>query len=531
MRIEPNQEYIKTSAASLLCLVLVMLFSFAPNSWASCRPYTSYWVNSTCVEQYDNGNTIACKSSRKVSGWCDPNVIMCNYCGDGAGCGGGNAGCGSFMQYDYCYVCSTIEEAVEKRCELNPDLEGCKPSCDENKWTCETESTVEQIGSSGSNEITCINGVCYGLPTCTYRSIASTTCRNECGTTTTAEAASSPITYEGQCDDDLLNPDKCSTTKCMTSQRTGNYILYRMCGSGKIGNNGEVMIPQVTQTGKGSCKDLGFDETPLNGSSSSTSADSAIYSQDCLLYGIGCPAVDSSGVDYSKAENRTSQNGCKCEPYDGINSMSRVVCPDGSTSVNYFSCDDFNNTPSSSSESPTSSSSEGSEEGGGGSSALEGDWMTYKQGEDVKSGIAVIDNDLQKNNSLTSTGNGLLSQILSTLTSTGSVSFTPDNYVLTDSNYTGLVDTTKKSLLDSILASLDTTNKMVDTLTISRTGKCPCLTFDFKDKPYIGKKFQVDFKSFWGVNFCDLVSTIIMGLASVVAFMLGIGMFISAKKE
>lgn len=517
--LEPNQEYIKTRSASIvLVLVMVLLFAFS-NSWSACPS----GLSQPCSINF-NGDVVNNPPLPTYCGygnaWTIVAVTNCQFNGLTTNC----YGCGYSTN-------GNTSQRDSLTCVYNPSAVGCKPPCDSTKWTCETESRVEQIGSSGSEQITCINGVCYGLPTCTYRSIASTTCRNECGTTTTEESASSPITYEGQCDDDLLNPDKCSTTKCMTSQKTGNYILYKMCGSGKIGNNGEVMIPQVTQTGKGACKDLGFDETPLNVSSSSTSADSVTFTQDCLMYGIGCPAADSSGVDYSKAENRTPQNGCKCEPYDGINFMSRVVCPDGSTSVNYFSCEEFNKTPSSSSESPSSSSSVGSEEGGGVSSALEGDWMTYNQGEDVKSGLAVIDNDLEKNNSLTATGNGILSQILSSLTSTGSASFTPDNYVLTDSNYSGLVDTTKKSLLDSILASLDTTNKMLDTLTISSSGKCPCFTFDFTDISYIGKKFQVDFKSFWGVNFCDLVSTIVMGLASVVAFMLGIGMFIFAKKE
>lgn len=532
--IQPNQEYIKTRSALVGAFALVMVLLVAvSSSWGACKSLTSVarggWTCYGISSEGVTGNTAYCGWGKDYP-YSNANAVATN-----------GPYCSNYSVYCDGFVCSTQAEADSVRCANNPDslwvgsaASGyCKSSkCDANSWTCSTESRIEQVGSSGGNEITCINGQCFGLPTCSYKSIAKTTCRNECGDITEQEAETPAFIYEGACDDKLLTPEDCSRTKCVTSHKTGNYILYKVCGSGKVGNDGEQLLPQITQTGKGSCSSLGYPEEPLGGSSSSAgNLDSASYSQECLLYGVGCPAsVDS--VDFSKGENRTAANGCKCEPYDGISAMSRVVCPDGSTSVNFFSCDDFNKSSSSSAESSPSSSSSGSEEGGGSSSALVGDWVTYSQGEDIKSGLAVIADGIEQNNSLTATGNGLISRVLESLNSTGSASFTAEDYVLSDSsNYGDYIDTTKKSLLDSILSSIDTINTMVDTLTISSTGKCPCLTFDLETIPYIGRSFKIDFKSFWGVNLCSVISTIVMGLASVVSFFLGIGLFIWAKKE
>lgn len=524
--IQPNQEYIKTRSALVGAFALVMVFLLASSSsWATCVDFTA------CCSPLPPSGTLISSSVSYANHNCQNTFgtstcyISVEYTKPLMDFGNGN------YRGVVLGLCSDSLSALKRSCDYNSNSPFC-PKCDANSWTCSTESRIEQVGSSGGNEITCINGQCFGLPTCSYKSIAKTICRNECGDITEQEAETPAFIYEGACDDKLLTPEDCSRTKCVTSHKTGNYILYRVCGSGKVGNDGEQLLPQITQTGKGSCSSLGYPEEPLGGSSSSAgNLDSASYSQECLLYGVGCPAsVDS--VDFSKGENRTAANGCKCEPYDGISAMSRVVCPDGSTSVNFFSCDDFNKSSSSSAESSPSSSSSGSEEGGGSSSALVGDWVTYSQGEDIKSGLAVIADGIEQNNSLTATGNGLISRVLESLNSTGSASFTAEDYVLSDSsNYGDYIDTTKKSLLDSILSSIDTINTMVDTLTISSTGKCPCLTFDLETIPYIGRSFKIDFKSFWGVNLCSVISTIVMGLASVVSFFLGIGLFIWAKKE
>lgn len=86
----------------------------------------------------------------------------------------------------------------------------------------------------------------------------------------------------------------------------------------------------------------------------------------CLVYGIGCPEQDTT--NYKDPPNQNPSK-CYCEPFDGIGSMSKVTCPDGTVSIYYFSCLEWEYMFSSSSQSSSSAAPPSS---GGSSSTLEG---------------------------------------------------------------------------------------------------------------------------------------------------------------
>lgn len=122
---------------------------------------------------------------------------------------------------------------------------------------------------------------------------------------------------------------------------------FRNCQNRNLINGEAQTIPVFEGGGVGNCKNAGYKESSLT---DTTSVDSTSIPKECFLYGQNCPEVDQT--DYTSAQNRTSENGCSCQPYDGLSHISQIVCPDGSMSVFFGSCNEFNSPVSSHSQNP-----------------------------------------------------------------------------------------------------------------------------------------------------------------------------------
>ncbi len=435
-------------------------------------------------------------------------------------CTGGNSCQGGYCQKSY-YNNETL--CVEKYCQDNPTAPECVPPCDSTKWTCNTITETTQT-SVASDNITCIEGTCFGLTYCDYVTRNTTECDNECGTHT-EQTNEIPMRYEGACNDDNLSDDNmCSATKCIESN--GQYSLYQMCQSRMI-NNGEIqLLPRMVGGGMGSCKNAGYKrENDSQNDSTGTSSDSLNIPLECFQFGINCPEPDSSLTD---PENRTPENGCICEPFDGQKNISQVICPDGSMSVIYSSCDDWKNRPSSSS-SGTPESSSSAEQPASSSGASPNDWTTWSQGEEIKAALAVIAANTAKsgnNQVVVQQNQEFLNQFEYQDDGTEPQLNIPDSMLTYDSTF---VDT--NGILQAIFGRLDSSNKILDT--ISTTSKvCPCLTFfsgnqntSFANGHIQFKELVIDMASFHGYNLCTIISAIVVALASVVSFFIGFSIF------
>ena len=553
--------------------VFFALFSvFASVAWANCTILRDRWIigndgdgcgnaNSLCpsrVASYEKSCYYGMKpsgnpywtgeSSCSSPGWyqrinCEVAQLCCdNECeADSASSGGIILEC----QYDvvesrwYRYEChggtncsvggcsrtyyNDETLCLEKYCEDNPTLPQCQPPCDSTKWTCYTTTETTQT-TVASDNITCIKGTCFGLTYCEYVTRNTTECDNECGTHTD-QTNEIPMTYDGACNDDNLSDDNmCSATKCIESQ--GQYSLYQMCQSREVLNGEIQVLPRMVGGGMGSCKNAGYkaENDNLN-DSSSVAQDSMQIPLECYQYGINCPAPDSS---YADPEDRTPQNGCICEPFDGQKYISQIVCPDGSTSILYSSCDEWKQPPLSSSSTPESSSAAEWPASSGGMGNM-GDWTTYSQGEDIKAALAVIAANTSKmgnNQVIVQQNQDFLNQFAYQDDGTEPQLNVPDSMLTYDSLQ---VDT--NGILDAIFNRLDTSNKVLDTIPAA-TKVCPCLTFfsgnqntSFANGHIQFKQVVIDMADFHGFNLCTIISAIVVALASVVSFFIGFSIF------
>lgn len=558
--------------------VFFLLFSvFASVAWGSCRyvertgyfidyacyttrPSTSYIENGVCVlssagTERDIG--LACTSNEnssvilscekacnvqnhgapRITGYCCSNQCEADSVSNGGilldcqydvsesrwyryECHGGNNCSAGGCQKTY-YNDETL--CREKYCEDNPTLPECLPPCDSTKWTCHTTTETTQT-TVASDNITCIKGTCFGLTYCEYVTRNTTECDNECGTHT-EQTNEIPMTYEGACNDDNLSDDNmCSATKCIESQ--GQYSLYQMCQSREVFNGEIQVLPRMVGGGMGSCKNAGYkaENDNLN-DSSSVAQDSMQIPLECYQYGINCPEPDSS---YSDPEDRTPQNGCICEPFDGQKYISQIICPDGSASILYSSCDEWKQPPLSSSSTPESSSAAEWPASSGGMGDM-GDWTTYSQGEDIKAALAVIAANTAKsgnNQVIVQQNQDFLNQFAYLDDGTEPQLNVPDSMLSYDSMQ---VDT--NGILDAIFNRLDTSNKVLDTIPAA-TKVCPCLTFfsgnqntSFANGHIQFKEVVIDMADFHGFNLCTIISAIVVALASVVSFFIGFSIF------
>lgn len=487
--------------------------SFCNNNTGSGR---IYWTQTICTNKCE-------ADSAKFGGIiqeCQYDIVEQKWykwtCTGGASCSGG------YCRQDF-YADSSL--CVEKYCQDNPDAPECRPPCDSTKWECHTYTETTQT-TVASDNITCIDGTCWGLTYCEYVTRNTTECDNECGTHT-EQTNEIPMTYEGACNPDYLDDDNmCSKTKCI--EANGQYSLYQMCQSRMI-NNGEIqLLPRMVGGGQGSCKNAGYDrENDSQNDSTGTSSDSLNIPLECFQFGINCPEPDSS---YTDPENRTPENGCICEPFDGQKNISQIICPDGSMSVIYSSCDNWSDRPSSSSSSSdTPESSSSAEQPASSSGAYPNDWTTWSQGEEIKAALAVIAGNTSKlgnNQVVVQQNQEYLNQFAYQDDGSEPELNIPDSMLTYDSTQ---VDTNE--ILKAIFGRLDSSNKILDTISTT-SGVCPCLTFfsgnqntSFANGHIHFKELVIDMANFHGYNLCTIISAIVVALASVVSFFIGFSIF------
>lgn len=535
LRLSPNIH------CSLIAAFLVLALSFS-SSWAECISIAeASWIKRAI--QRDCYITGSCTGD-VYQGQVDSNTpAKINYNGSwlvddevrekcsGGGCyctDGWRVQCTWTTYRVYKTRCDTEAEADSVAC-ANGHEEFC-PQCDSTAWTCETSNEITQTTVSSDN-ITCFGGECYGTTYCTLVSKTITTCTNECGTTTSQEYEL-PYKYDGACNEDYTNNQNCGKTKCIEPD-VGHYALYQNCITSEV-QNGEVgTYNAFVGGGLGSCRSAGYQNEGSLNSSSSGGVDSSSISQECLISGINCPS-DSGRVDYSQMENRTAANGCSCETGPGL---WYTICPDGSVTADYGKC--YYTPPSSSStEPPPSSGSSGSSssanpEGGASSGSLDGDWVKYQQGEDIKTALAAIYAKM-------GTGEGVSINVASQLKE-GDIANAVNSVLMQFADDTGgvipvwnFIDSSFGTLdtngvLHNFLSRFDTTQNVVDTVHYSGSGSCPTFTF-FRGRTssnaFSGGGFHVpelkfNFGNFFGFNLCSIISAVVKVLSSVVAFFIG----------
>ena len=516
-------------------LAILVLFLLSVQSWAECISPVNVNVTFNSDQKYcADGNgyitTDDCPSSYHTSSYyytnlgsarCPSSVEFNSSCPSRNRCYGWGVVC------NYTTRCTSQAEADSLVCVNSGKywVDGeCKTSlCDSTKWTCNTTTETTQT-TVASDNITCIKGTCFGLTYCEYVTRNTTECDNECGTHT-EQTNEIPMTYEGACNDDNLSDDNmCSATKCIEAQ--GQYSLYQMCQSRSVINGEIQLLPRMVGGGMGSCKNAGYKaENDKTNDSSSVAQDSVQIPLECYQYGINCPEPDSS---YSDPEDRTPQNGCICEPFDGQKYISQIVCPDGSSSIIYSSCDEWKQPPMSSSSTPESSSAAEWPTSSGGVGEM-GDWITYSQGEDIKAALAVIANNTSKlgnNQVIVQQNQDFLNQFAYQDDGTEPQLNVPDSMLSYDSTQ---VDT--NGIVQAIFNRLDTSNRVLDTIPTS-AKICPCLTFfsgnentSFANGHIQFKQVVIDLADFNGFNLCTIISAIVVALASVVSFFIGFSIF------
>ena len=516
-------------------LAILALFLLCVQSWAACSSF-SVDRNLTWYSDYHVGLSVPeCANSLASAGQCTANSLTGAKATMDIIGGNGARNCYKVTNpgYKFCqkpfvvFYCNTQSEADSLACVNSGKfwVNGqCKTSlCDSTKWTCHTYTETTQT-TIASDNITCIKGTCFGLTYCEYVTRNTTECDNECGTHT-EQTNEIPMTYEGACNDDNLSDDNmCSATKCIEAQ--GQYSLYQMCQSRSVLNGEIQLLPRMVGGGMGSCKNAGYkaENDKLN-DSASVAQDSMQIPLECYQYGVNCPEPDSS---YNDPEDRTPQNGCICEPFDGQKYISQIVCPDGSSSILYSSCDEWKQPPMSSSSTPESSSAAEWPTSSGGMGEM-GDWTTYSQGEDIKAALAVIAANTSKmgnNQVIVQQNQDFLNQFAYQDDGTEPQLNVPDSMLSYDSTQ---VDT--NGILDAIFNRLDTSNKVLDTIP-AVTKVCPCLTFfsgnqntSFANGHIQFKELVIDMADFHGFNLCTIISGIVVALASVVSFFIGFSIF------
>lgn len=425
----------------------------------------------------------------------------------------------------YCCYGSSKEEVIATLCSQNPNLPQC-PQCDSTKYTCETSTTTTQT-TIANQDVTCFNGECYGGVYCEYVTENTTTCTNECGGITT-ETARFPMRYEGACNEETApDENQCGPLKCVTnSSSVGTfYHLFRNCKNRNM-INGEVQtIPIFEGGGVGNCKNAGYQESNMN---DTTAVDSTSIPKECFLYGLNCPPVDST--DYSSEQNRTPENGCYCQPYDGLSHISQITCPDGSSSVFFGSCDDYS---SSSGDNPPESGSSGSENppASSGGSESPTDWVKYSQGVTMIDLLAqIVTNTGKQNQQSINIQTGISDYQY--FDEDSDIPWNHQDSILEiypdSSGFGALRDSLKKALWSRV----DTNNKILDTLSVAQYSGCPTLNIlgGSNNRPttqsgmYL-KGITVNFCDISGFNIVRIVSTLLVAFASIVGFFIGFAIF------
>ena len=411
----------------------------------------------------------------------------------------------------------------------------CKENICDTTFTCINYpyNYCEDVPSS--DDIICVNGNCYGLGGSKWVSYYDRNCTNECGATQNTRVSGDTVYVPGGSCDDPLQCDP--VTHCVDFDN-GTYFLFQKCLVGRevVGNVDERQtLAQITLSGIGTCKDNGYrSETYPNsggGTSNPTHSQADSISSDCTIYGVGCEQYQDT-TNYQDGDNANPKK-CWCEPFDGINSVSYIKCPDGSSRVVYMSCEEWHKLFSSSSTSPPTSSSSAV---GGASSGIQtnssdsnpfrGKYPEYpsdqpttnKNVQGALSGISELVISIRDH----------LAQLKNYIMSTQIFEFdSVESRSHGDYSYLDTVQSDLGFTFDSLFNKIDTSRKIIDTSNFVSTGTCPiikgefslCKKFGiFKGNQDIDMKF--DLSNFFGFNLCSIIKALVVGFTSVVVFIL-----------
>lgn len=435
--------------------------------------------------------------------------------------------------------CDTQAEADSVACVnsgsswVNGQCKSCDVS-DPSSWHCETTSSIVKFQQS-SPDIICDAsfGGCYSGNACAIYTEYQTSCLNECtGDSTVESYRTDPVWQDGFCDEVDIDVHDCGKTRCIDMD--GNFALVHDCNSNNIVNGVPQTFPVVIQGGKGSCASNGYNPVnpdSLNNNGNSSNRDSilkalqdSLYSQNCLLFGQCGESNDST--DFTDDSNRNAENGCYCERLDDMPFVSRIVCPDGTSSIFYGSCKDWQDKPSSSSSSSPSSSGSG----GGGSSEADPrptDWANWSQANEMNQ-------KLDANNGILASISEKLSNIFSFLSGGGgslsdgkldSLSWETPSFV--DSSF--VYDTTQISIFgdvqDSLFNLARSNQGLIDTSQIVRENTCFSCRLPLKILGY-DQTFTFDFGNIGGFDMCKISRSIVVALVEIACLMMFILVFV-----
>lgn len=525
--------------------LVIALAGLFVSSWCSCVTITVGCQSSGCSNYQCN---YAGYTSYTMTQGSSCGVYLggaCTVWGGpwGSRCGGvtGTPPADAIITY-----CDTQVEADSVSCVTsgsnwaNGQCKNCDAS-DPSSWKCETTSSIVKAQES-STDIVCDAsfGGCYSGNACAIYTEYQTSCFNECtGDSTVESYRTDPVWQDGFCDEVDIDRDDCGKTRCIDMD--GNFALVHDCNSNNIVNGVPQSFPVVVQGGKGSCAANGYqpvnpDSVGNNGNSSNRDSilqalQDSLYSQKCLLFGQCGDSNDST--DFSDDSNRNAENGCYCERMDDMPFVSRIICPDGTSSIFYGSCKDWKNKPSSSSSNPSSS-----ESGGGGSSEADPrptDWANWFQANEMNT-------KLDANNGLLASISDKLGNIFVWLTSSGASvsrdtstglgSIDWDSPVFVDSSYS--YDTTTYSVFNDVadsLFSLAQKNKgLIDTTSLADVDNCFTCRFNFT-RGLGGQRVELNFGSLGGFNICKLLRSILIILTEIACLLMLFASFIKGGKS
>lgn len=529
-----------------IILIIALAVISIVDSWASChidvgRFFGDNWcVNKQPPSNYDYSSF--CTESYQCNGFSKPcSVNNCPTCANYSISSGGRI-------IGIVNICDTQNELDSLNCVNDGKIWDVDPvtgigSCVEEiscNWTVSTIPRLRCLDVPSSGSIVCKNGECSGLPYSMWWSelrIDSTSTR--CGNISHVHISDTSYTFGSQCDVE----ERCSDDKKCYSEG-GTFYIVQECAVGRpvIGNDGESQktVPYIVSTGNGSCSEMGYrNENYQNsgggiGNPNATGGNPPPLEDDCLVYGINCPEPDTT--NYQNPPNQNPSK-CFCEPYDGLGSMSKVTCPDGTVSIYYFSCLEWenlfvsssSNVQSSSSVPPTSSGDGTSSPSGGSSSDTFGQYPQYPEqdGAYKKNVQAALSGEATLLNSIKE----ILGSIKDYLFSTPQIG--DDVFILDVPTDSSTYDTTQVNFVDSLLAVIDTAHSPIDTSLKAQTGVCPIISANFGTAckyipPLRGNtnaNMRIDTSNIAGINLCGIIRALIIAFSSVVSFIIGARLF------
>ena len=505
--------------------------------YASCQLYSTKSISElTCRGYLCSGMVVQCPNvDNAFLMYTDANQCVLQS---------GASDCRVQSNFDIrCYYtkCNTPIEKDSAECIYNDNVwnsntQRCNDGSCDTTMQCNTYTRTRCIDVPASSEITCYNGECSGLPYSMWWSELVKECVNECGThetsTTTGDTA---VAFGYGCDE---GDEKCfDQTFC--TEIDGNYILYKKCLVGRevVGNvETRQQMPQIQFTAPGTCLENGYNSekyTKSSGGQFSGNGDLQHQSNDCLVYGIGCTQDYQDTIDYNDQNNKNPTNNCYCKPFDSMNSISQIVCPDGSVSIVYMSCEEWQGYFRSSSSA-----------GGGGVSSSTPAPTSSAQSINSSDSFGQYPQYPTDQPSTNKNVQGVLAGLSEILINIKTTLLSIKEYLTMDNQsvtldtipqYThGEYFTDSSSVsLDTLLKVLDTNRVIVDTSTKVSSGTCPVLTGNFsqackKFVPFLNKNdlnLRLDLNNISGFSLCNLFKAVVVGFASVVSFIIGFSIF------